>query len=100
MRNWSTIEELAGHLIARGHASRTVRLSSETALLVGLKLMTAEVAPTHQEVVKIICDSKCERPCVPCTFKANAIVRAYGQRSAMGRKETPADTDNAIRNAQ
>ena len=83
MRNWSTIEELAGLILARGQAGKQVRLAPETAQLVGLKLLTADAKPSHREVVGMICDSKCEHPCVPCTFKANAIVRAYGQRSTV-----------------
>lgn len=66
-------------ILARSHAGKTVRLNPETAYLVGLRLMTADTKPTRDEVARMICDSKCERLCVPCTFKANAIVRAYGQ---------------------
>lgn len=82
MRKWKTLGDLAELLIARSRRQKTVTVTAETALVIGLKLMTADAKPTHDAVVRMICDSKCERGCVPCTFKANAICRAYGQSFA------------------
>ena len=73
------MQELAAHLISRGHAGLTSRLSSETALLVGIKLMTVDAKPSRDGIARMICDSKCDRLCMPCTFKANTICLAYGQ---------------------
>lgn len=79
MRKWNTIGELAALMMARSRRGKPVTVTSETALFIGLHLMTADAKPTHGDVVRMICDSKCELGCVPCTFKANAIVQAYGQ---------------------
>lgn len=79
MRNWSTVAELGGMIVAESHVRKRVILNPDTALLIGLKLMTADAKPSHHEIIGLICDSKCERPCIPCTFKSNAICRAYGQ---------------------
>jgi hypothetical protein len=79
MRSWKTLGDLAALMIARSRRGKPVTVTSETALFIGLHLMTADAKPTHGAVIKMICDSKCERGCVPCTFKANAICAAYGQ---------------------
>ncbi|ESW78158.1 hypothetical protein X772_29770 [Mesorhizobium sp. LSJC280B00] len=68
--------------MVRANAGKRVTLSPDTALFVGLKLLTASAKPTAAEVALMICDSKCERPCYPCQGKANGIVRAYGTAPA------------------
>ncbi|ESZ63756.1 hypothetical protein X728_09035 [Mesorhizobium sp. L103C120A0] len=78
-RRWAGEAELAALIIARANAGKRVTLSPDTALFVGLKLMTASAKPTAAEVALMICDSRCERPCYPCQGKANVIVAAYGQ---------------------
>lgn len=90
-RRWTNEADLAASLIARANAHRRAVLSPDTALFVGLKLLTASAKPTAAEVALMICDSKCERPCYPCQGKANAIVRAYGQRCALDRKDSGPD---------
>mgnify|MGYP001085447803 CR=1 FL=1 len=72
--------DLASLLITRANAGKTVRLRPETALFVGLKLMTVGAKPTVKEIAQVLCDSKCELPCYACTGKANVIVRLYGAR--------------------
>lgn len=79
MRKWDTLADLAALMIARSRTHKTVTVTSETAFVIGLKLMTADAKPTHDAVLKMICDSRCQHRCVPCTFKANAICAAYGQ---------------------
>lgn len=80
-RRWTNEADLAALLIARGNANRRVALSPDTALFVGLKLLTVSAKPTAAEVALMICDCKCEQPCYPCQGKANCIVRAYGHRA-------------------
>lgn len=80
-RRWAGEADLAALILARANAGKRVTLSADTALFVGLKLMTASAKPTAAEVALMICDSRCERPCYPCQGKANEIVRAYGQRA-------------------
>ena len=77
---WETITELAEAMISRGNARKRVVLTSETAMIVGAKLMTADAKPTRDEVAMAICSHRCERPCYPCMGKANAVVQLYGQR--------------------
>lgn len=72
-------KDLAARILAKAAAGRGVRLTADTAYFVGLKLMTASEKPTHADIVAVLCDSKCERPCYPCSGKANMICRAYGQ---------------------
>lgn len=74
-----TEKDLAARILVNARAGKGVRLTAETAYFVGLKLMTASEKPTLADIVAVICDSKCERPCYPCTGKANVICRAYGQ---------------------
>jgi hypothetical protein len=78
MRKWKTLGDLAALMIARSRRQKTVTVTSETAMVIGLHLMTADAKPTHDAVIRMICDSRCQRGCVPCTFKANAICNAYG----------------------
>lgn len=80
-RRWADEAELAALMMTRANAGKRVTLSSETAMFVALKLITASAKPTAAEVALMICDSKCERPCYPCQGKANGIVRAYGNRA-------------------
>ncbi|RJG46477.1 hypothetical protein D3Y55_21010 [Mesorhizobium sp. DCY119] len=80
MKKWETLTELAELLLVRGRERKSAVLGPDTAHLVGLKLLTADAKPTHKDVIEMICDSRCKDACVPCTFKANAICRAYGQR--------------------
>lgn len=75
---WKSEGELADLIMTRVKANKDVRLSAQTAHFVALKLYTADKKPTVREIVTVICDSKCERPCYLCTGKANVIVRAYG----------------------
>ncbi|KQV36454.1 hypothetical protein ASE37_24690 [Rhizobium sp. Root268] len=78
MRKWKTIEELASMIAARGHARKTVTLTSETAIFVGSHLRTAATKPTRNEVAKIICRNSCSEMCVLCVGLANKICNAYG----------------------
>lgn len=77
-RQWQTETDLAAMLLARGHEGRVARLAPETAIFVGAKLMTVGAKPTVEDVVKILCTSKCEHACYACKGKANLITRAYG----------------------
>lgn len=78
MRTWRTEADLAELLIVRSNQGKHVRLTAETAHFIGLKLMTVAAKPTRDEIARILCSSKCERPCYACCGKANEIVRAYG----------------------
>lgn len=80
MREWTTEADLAAILLKRANERRGVRLTHETALFIGLKLMTASVKPTRDEIARIICTYKCAELCFTCTGKANEIVQAYGHR--------------------
>lgn len=80
-RRWAGEAELAALILARANAHKRVTLSPDTAMFVGLKLMTAAAKPTAAEVALMICDSKCKSPCYPCQGKANIIVRSYGNRA-------------------
>jgi hypothetical protein len=75
---WRNEAELAELLIARGYARKSVRLTADTALFVGLKLRLAAAKPTHAEIVRMVCDRQCEKGCTTCVGKANVIVAAYG----------------------
>jgi len=79
MPDWSSITELAEMMVARARARKRVVLSSETAYIVGLRLMTVDARPTRDAVAGMICDSKCTKLCIPCICKANVIVNAYGR---------------------
>lgn len=83
-RHWGTLAELAASLIERGKAGRRVVLSPHTAYLVGIKLETAEAKPDRDEVALLIClrgeARRCSAPCFECRGRANAVVRAYGDR--------------------
>lgn len=72
-------KDLAARILVNARAGKGVRLTADTAHFVGLKLMTASEKPSWTAIVAIICDSKCSRPCYPCSGKANVICRAYGQ---------------------
>lgn len=71
-------KDLAARIMAMVSAGKGVRLTQSTARFVAMKLMTAAEKPTHADIVAVICDSKCKRPCYPCSGKANIICRAYG----------------------
>lgn len=71
-------KDIAARMLASARNGRGVRLTADTTYFVGLKLMTASEKPTHADIVAVLCDSKCERPCYPCSGKANMICRAYG----------------------
>lgn len=71
--------DIAERLISRGNAKLFSRLRPDTAVFVGRKLLTSELKPTRDEIVKLLCDSKCATRCIPCMFKANTITNAYGQ---------------------
>lgn len=73
-------KELGEALKERGHAGRKAVLSPETAIFVGVKLLTASKKPTRDEVAKMICGLNCKDICYTCIGKANLIVRAYGSR--------------------
>jgi len=84
MRTWRNLTDLATQMLVHCNEGKMIRLNPETARLVAYKLMTAEVKPTRNAVARLICDSKCQNLCIPCTFKANAITTAYGQGSNEG----------------
>lgn len=86
-RVWRNEKELAELLIARANRKRKVTLTPETALFVGLKLMTASEKPTRDEVAKLLCNSKCLQLCYNCQGTANMIVRVYGHRVDPGYDE-------------
>lgn len=67
-------------ILAKAWAGKTVQLTPDTAMYIGLQLETVAAKPSRAEVIKMICNLKCETPCMTCTGKANVIVRAYGQR--------------------
>lgn len=77
---WTNEAELAAMLLVRAEQKRRVVLTPETAHFIGLKLLTASNKPSHREVAQLVCTAKCSEICIPCTYIANAIVRAYGQR--------------------
>ncbi len=79
-REWRNEKELAELLIARANGKRIVSLTPETALFVGLKLMTASTKPTRDEVARLLCSSKCQKLCYNCRGTANLVVEVYGQR--------------------
>lgn len=75
---WRTLKELGSLLLVRGHADRRTILLASTSIRVGSALMTEGNKPTRDEIVKILCTSKCEKGCIPCIVKANLIVNTYG----------------------
>lgn len=77
-RAWENEKELADLIMERAKENKHVRLSPNTAQFLALKLYTASEKPTRDDIVKAICDSRCDKPCYPCLGKANVIVRAYG----------------------
>lgn len=79
-RPWTNEKDLAALLLARAHAGRRVILLPDTAMFVGVKLMTVAEKPSREEVARVLCNSKCERPCYLCTGIANRLVRLYGCR--------------------
>jgi hypothetical protein len=78
MRRWTSEKDLAAMLIVRGHEGRQVKLSADTALFVGLKLITVSEKPTRNEVARLLCSCKCGDLCYACLGKANMIVNRYG----------------------
>lgn len=96
MRKWETLRDLAALIIARAAAGKPVRLSPDTARVVGAKLMTADAKPTRDEVARLLCTHKCPEPCYYCRAKANGVVRVYGERVDPA-AENPAHNENETR---
>lgn len=79
-RPWNTEKELAELMLARANAKKRVVLTPDTAMFVGMKLMTVSEKPTREEIARILCKAKCETCCYLCIGTANEIVHAYGFR--------------------
>lgn len=95
MEKWSTETELAQLLIKRGHEKRSVRLTSQTAFYVGVRLMTADAKPTRDGVARLLCTSKCKDICYACAGTANRIVNVYGHSNRPEISEVQPDAANA-----
>lgn len=78
MRKWANIEELANLILERSRAQKTVTLSADTAMFVGLKLQKVDAKPSRDDVARILCNGGCEALCYMCRGKANEICAAYG----------------------
>jgi len=82
-RTW-TEAELGEALLARANARKNTVLSPQTAMFVGLKLLTASKKPTRDEVARLLCSSKCQELCYSCKGTANKVVQVYGERAISG----------------
>jgi hypothetical protein len=78
MRKWKTISELAELLIERGRANKTVTLSADTAMFVGLNVIDVAAKPNRDDLARMLCRYKCAELCYACKGKANEICHAYG----------------------
>lgn len=77
-KRWSNEAELAALIKARAWARKSVVLSPDTALFVAIKMETAALKPTREEVARVFCDRRCEKVCYLCSGKANLITQKYG----------------------
>jgi hypothetical protein len=73
------VRQIADRMEQRVAAGKLTRLKPETAYLVVKALRTWNATPKREAIVREICGipGGCEKPCLNCTGKANAIMHLY-----------------------
>ena len=78
------VNDLIARILARVAADKPTHLSPATAYLVVRALNVWAAEPRRETIVREICgvSGGCEKQCVGCTGKANAVMALYAGRPA------------------